>query len=211
VTKVGFRGVLFDSGDTLIRPVGGRWNPRFDFEEIVLRHLPELAVDAFPQAFAAGQQVLDAAPTTPSLAAYYRAILHALGVGRPAPELLRELEQPGAGRCARPGCPRGAGVLQGRPLPAAVAQAARLLAVVVAQDLEQAGDGGFRVARKVAVDRVISTVDRDARHGHKSSARGVDGYKGTPGSTPTASWSPRPPPPQATSATRPRRRSCRPS
>jgi hypothetical protein len=70
------------------------------------------------------------------------------------------------------------GVLQGRPLPAAVAQAARLLAVVVGQDLEQSPDGGFRVARKVAADRVISTVDPDARHGHKSSARGFDGYKG---------------------------------
>ena len=44
---MGFRGVLFDSGDTLIHPIGGRWNPRFDFEEIVLRHLPKLAVDAF--------------------------------------------------------------------------------------------------------------------------------------------------------------------
>src|SRR6266508_1495208 len=53
-----------------------------------------------------------------------------------------------------------------------------LLTVVVGQDLEQAGDGGFRVARKVAADRVISTVDPDARHGHKSSARGFDGYKG---------------------------------
>jgi putative hydrolase of the HAD superfamily len=94
--KVGFRGVLFDSGDTLIRPVGGRWNPRFDFEEIVLRHLPRLAVESFPQAFAAGQQVLDAGPTTPSLAEYHRAILRALGVRRPAPRLLRELEQPGA-------------------------------------------------------------------------------------------------------------------
>src|SRR6266545_4368637 len=70
------------------------------------------------------------------------------------------------------------GVLQGRLLPAAVAQAARLLAVVVGQDLEQAGDGGFRIARKVAADRVISTVDPDARHGHKTSARGFDGYKG---------------------------------
>jgi FMN phosphatase YigB (HAD superfamily) len=96
VTKVGFRGVLFDSGDTLIRPVGGRWNPRFDFEEIVLRHLPELAVDAFPQAFAAGQEVLDPGPTTPSLAEYHRAILRALGVRRPPPKLLWELEQPGA-------------------------------------------------------------------------------------------------------------------
>jgi hypothetical protein len=69
-------------------------------------------------------------------------------------------------------------LLQGRPLPAAVAQAARLLAAVVGQDLEQPSDGSFRIARKVAADRVISTVDPDARHGHKTSARGFDGYKG---------------------------------
>jgi hypothetical protein len=30
----------------------------------------------------------------------------------------------------------------------------------------------------VAKDRVISTVDPDARHGHKTAARGFDGYKG---------------------------------
>jgi hypothetical protein len=36
----------------------------------------------------------------------------------------------------------------------------------------------FRIARRVAKDRVISTVDPDARHGHKTSARGFDGYKG---------------------------------
>jgi hypothetical protein len=36
----------------------------------------------------------------------------------------------------------------------------------------------FRIAGKVAADRVISTVDADARHGHKSSARGFDGYQG---------------------------------
>ena len=36
----------------------------------------------------------------------------------------------------------------------------------------------FRIARKVAADRVISTVDPQARHGHKTSARGFDGYKG---------------------------------
>jgi putative hydrolase of the HAD superfamily len=96
VTTVGFRGVLFDSGDTLIRPVGGRWNPRSDFEEIARRHLPELAVDAFPRAFAAGQQALDAGPATPSLTEYHRVILRALGVNRPPQRLLRELEQPGA-------------------------------------------------------------------------------------------------------------------
>ena len=69
-------------------------------------------------------------------------------------------------------------VLQGRRLPTAVAEAARLLAAVVGQDLEQAGDGSFQIARKVAADRTISTVDPDARHGHKTSARGFDGYKG---------------------------------
>jgi hypothetical protein len=69
-------------------------------------------------------------------------------------------------------------ILQGRSLPTAVAEAAQLLAAVVGQDLEQGTDGRFRIARKVAADRVISTVDPDARHGHKTSARGFDGYKG---------------------------------
>jgi hypothetical protein len=49
---------------------------------------------------------------------------------------------------------------------------------VVGQDLEQTADGTFRIARKVAKDRVISTVDPEARHGHKTSAHGFDGYKG---------------------------------
>ena len=34
------------------------------------------------------------------------------------------------------------------------------------------------IARRVAKDRVLSTVDPDARHGHKSTARRFDGYKG---------------------------------
>jgi Transposase DDE domain/Transposase domain (DUF772) len=69
-------------------------------------------------------------------------------------------------------------VLDGRDLIVAVAKAAMLLATVVGQDLEASDDGVFRIARKVATDRVISTVDPDARHGHKTSARGFDGYKG---------------------------------
>lgn len=68
--------------------------------------------------------------------------------------------------------------LDGRQLDQAVTEAARLLAKVVGQDLEEGDDGVFRIARKVARDRVISTVDPDARHGHKTSARGYDGYKG---------------------------------
>jgi len=68
--------------------------------------------------------------------------------------------------------------LDGRTLPAPVSQAAQLVATVVGQDLERREDGLFRIARRVVKDRVISTVDPDARHGHKTSARGFDGYKG---------------------------------
>ncbi len=59
-----------------------------------------------------------------------------------------------------------------------VTEAALLVATVVGQDLEEADDGTLRIARKVAADRVISTVDSDARHGHKTAHRGFDGYKG---------------------------------
>jgi hypothetical protein len=69
--------------------------------------------------------------------------------------------------------------LDGRELAAELDKAAQLLAAVVGQDLDQdAKDGLFRIARRVAKDRVISTVDPQARHGHKTSARGFDGYKG---------------------------------
>lgn len=68
--------------------------------------------------------------------------------------------------------------LDGRELTEPVEQAAQLLASVVGQDLEQTDDGVFRIARRVAKDRIISTVDPEARHGHKTSARGFDGYKG---------------------------------
>lgn len=70
-------------------------------------------------------------------------------------------------------------VLDGRDLAEAVEEMAELLATVVGQDLEQdEDDGRFRIARRVAKDRVISTVDPDARHGHKTASRGFDGYKG---------------------------------
>src|SRR6266516_1538887 len=68
--------------------------------------------------------------------------------------------------------------LDGRELGPALAQAAKLLATVTGQDLEQGAGGVFRIARRVAPGRVISTVDPGARHGHKTSARGFDGYKG---------------------------------
>ena len=69
-------------------------------------------------------------------------------------------------------------VLDGRKLSDVVGQAAALPATVLGQDLETGTDGVLRIARRVAKDRVISTVDPQARHGHKTAARGFDGYKG---------------------------------
>jgi DDE family transposase/transposase-like protein DUF772 len=68
--------------------------------------------------------------------------------------------------------------LDDRALEPELEQAAALLASVAGQDLDEGEAGVFRIARRVAKDRVISTVDSDARHGHKTSARGFDGYKG---------------------------------
>lgn len=69
--------------------------------------------------------------------------------------------------------------LDGRKdLPEPVTQAMRLLATVLGQDLQTGDDGILRIARKVTPDRVISTVDPQARHGHKTQHRGFDGYKG---------------------------------
>jgi hypothetical protein len=73
-------------------------------------------------------------------------------------------------------------VLDGQELGAVVEKAAALLATVVGQDLDQdpedGAEGVFRIVRGVARDRVISTVDPQARHGRKTSANGFDGYKG---------------------------------
>jgi hypothetical protein len=69
-------------------------------------------------------------------------------------------------------------LLDGRELEAAVQEAAALLATVTGQDLEATDDGTFSIARRVAKDRVISTVDPETRHGHKTSAHGFDGFKG---------------------------------
>ncbi len=75
-------------------------------------------------------------------------------------------------------------VLDGQSLSDPVRSAGELLATVLGQDLEQDEAGVFRIARRVAKDRVISTVDPQARHGHKTAARGFDGYKGHVGIDP---------------------------
>lgn len=62
------------------------------------------------------------------------------------------------------------------------AEALALLALVAGQDVEpvegsDGTDGRWRIAQRVAPDRVISTVDPDARHAHKSVHRRQDGFK----------------------------------
>jgi hypothetical protein len=56
----------------------------------------------------------------------------------------------------------------GRELDGTLGGAAELLALVAGQDVEAGDDGVFRIARRVARDRLISTIDTGARHGHKS-------------------------------------------
>jgi hypothetical protein len=62
-------------------------------------------------------------------------------------------------------------------------QALTLLALVAGQDVEPADgsdgtDGRWRIARRVAPERVISTVDTQARHVHKTVHHRQDGFKG---------------------------------
>jgi len=52
-----------------------------------------------------------------------------------------------------------------------------LLALIAGQDVEQDDEGTWRIAQRVAPDRVISTVDPDTRHMHKSVSTYRDGYK----------------------------------
>jgi len=67
--------------------------------------------------------------------------------------------------------------LRGERLNPRVAEAAALLATVTGQDIEETSDGRFRIFEGTAPDRVISTADPQARHGHKTAAHGFDGYK----------------------------------
>ena len=67
-------------------------------------------------------------------------------------------------------------------LEAKASESFALLALVAGQDVEPAEgsdgtDGRWRIARRVAKDRIISVVDPEARHAHKSRSVLRDGYK----------------------------------
>lgn len=68
--------------------------------------------------------------------------------------------------------------LEGLVLSDEAADAVGLLALVAGQDVEPGdGPGTWRIARRVAPDRTISTVDPEARHTRKSPSQPKDGYK----------------------------------
>jgi len=74
------------------------------------------------------------------------------------------------------------GLLADQELGPRAAEAVALLALIAGQDVEpvedsEGTDGHWRIAQKVAADRVISTVDPEARHVHKSVHRRQDGFK----------------------------------
>jgi hypothetical protein len=69
----------------------------------------------------------------------------------------------------------------GEPDDPKMADALGLLALIAGQDVELIDDGSdpprWRIARRVAPDRVISVVDPQARHAHKTVHRRQDGFK----------------------------------
>ena len=74
------------------------------------------------------------------------------------------------------------GYLPEQDLGPRAAEAVALLALIAGQDVEpvegsDGTDGRWRIARQVAPDRVISTVDPEARHAHKTVHRRQDGFK----------------------------------
>jgi len=68
--------------------------------------------------------------------------------------------------------------VDGLELDPAAREAVGLLALVAGQDVEPGdSDGTWRIAQRTAPDRVISTVDPDSRHIHKTVRAYRNGYK----------------------------------
>src|SRR3954453_15646753 len=74
------------------------------------------------------------------------------------------------------------GHLPEQELDAKAGEGVALLALIAGQDVEpvegsDGTDGRWRIAERVAHDRVISTVDPETRHAHKTVHRRQDGFK----------------------------------
>ncbi len=104
------RGVIFDSGDVLARPVAGsdapsaeawrRWFPGGRFYEIVRARLPSLSLDGMDDAIDRGMEYLDERHRQPMMSTaeerdlftrFYAIVLESLGSEGHSPSLPREL------------------------------------------------------------------------------------------------------------------------
>ncbi|RFC77403.1 HAD family hydrolase [Streptomyces sp. AcE210] len=86
------RAVLFDSGGVLIQPIGGRWNPRADFEQTVLAYDPSITPEQFAAAIITGDHFFAASSSTPDYDDYHRVMLRDLGM-EPTSQLLVDLRR----------------------------------------------------------------------------------------------------------------------
>jgi putative hydrolase of the HAD superfamily len=87
------RAVLFDSGGVLMQPIGGRWNPRADFEEILHSHFPLLTDAQLAAAIDVGNDWMQSATATPAYDDFHRIILRYLDI-EPTATLLADLTRP---------------------------------------------------------------------------------------------------------------------
>lgn len=75
-----------------MQPIGGRWNPRADFEQTVLAHAPSVTPEQFAAAITAGDHFFAASTSTPDYDDYHRVMLKHLGVD-PTSQLLADLRR----------------------------------------------------------------------------------------------------------------------
>jgi putative hydrolase of the HAD superfamily len=96
------RGVVFDSGDTLVRPVGGSWWPGAGFATAVRAYYPDLVVDGpnLHVATQVGIAYLDKVHAAPihtveqereQFAEFFRIVLAQLGCRQPDEDLIARL------------------------------------------------------------------------------------------------------------------------
>ena len=94
-------GVLFDSGDTLVRPIGGKWWPGPGFQRVLRAHgLRDFRWDWMGRALQAGMAYLDDNHNVMTeddeldhFKEYNKVLLENLGIGSRADELVHDLAQ----------------------------------------------------------------------------------------------------------------------
>lgn len=100
-SRSSIQGVLFDSGDTLVHPIGGEWWPGPFFTEILqAHHIPAIDTGLLEHGLSEGEAYLDANHDVATeeeerkqFEEYYRIVLTRLGLSNMVATLARELGQ----------------------------------------------------------------------------------------------------------------------